>query len=178
MAMTVQGSDRIPDEALPVAQLAARMRLADGYEAIPGEGDRLRLLLAAAIATVERRSGRVTIARDVTVAGERGEGRRIALPVAPVQMLRVIEMAGGGGPVTVGGTLDTQGGIVLSDGVRQGVPLRIVVRAGYGDWEMVPGELRQAVLMLAEALDTGEPVGAAVDALIAPFRNVRIGGRR
>ena len=83
MAITVQGSDRITDEALPLAELAAQMRLPDGYDTVPGQLDRMRARLRAAIASVEARCSKILIARDVVVSGAAPGGSRVTLPVAP-----------------------------------------------------------------------------------------------
>ncbi len=181
MAMTVIDSEGIADGALPVAELAAQMRLADGFDVVPGLAARLRLRLRAAIGTVERRLGKAVIGREFTLAGPAQGGRRVVLPIAPVTGVVGVSVTRDGVPVLLGQAVVEEDCdhpvIVLPQSVGQGEWLRLTVQAGYGPWEAVPVDLRQAVLLTAEALDAGEGygLGEAAQALLAPFRSVRIG---
>lgn len=184
MAMTVMDSQGIADEMLPVEDLAAQMRLADGYDDVPGLSARLRLRLRAAIGTVERRLGKALIGREFVLSGIAGGGRRVVLPIAPVDAVVSVSVTRGGVSVALGGASVTPGPVhpvaVLRQDVREGEGLRITVRAGFGPWTAVPSDLQQAVLLTAEALDAGEGhgLGETAQALLAPFRTVRIGGAR
>lgn len=181
MAMTVIDSQGIADEMLPVAQLAAQMRLPDGYEEIPGLSARLGLRLRAAIGSVERRLGKALIGREFVLSGPAQGGRRIVLPIAPVEDVVGVSVSRNGVPVSLGDAVVERDAhhpvIVLPHSVGQGEWLLITVLAGYGAWDAVPDELQQAVLLTAEALDAGEGHGLAeaAEALLAPFRSVRIG---
>jgi len=84
MAIRVQTGQAIADEALPVAELAAQMRLPDRYEDVPGMTDRLCLRLRSAIAVVERRLGKALIQREFVLTGVSEGGDVAALPIAPV----------------------------------------------------------------------------------------------
>lgn len=180
MVLMVLETEALADGALPVQQLAANMRLADGYAAVPGQEERLRLRLRAAIGAIERRLGRVLIDREVVLTGSGGSDR-IAVPVRPVNSLVLVEEIGAGPWSAVAGARleeDATGvALVLPGAPSDASRLRVVVRAGYGAWDDVPSELGQAVLGWAEALDLGEPVPAEVERLLGPWRLLRLGGR-
>lgn len=184
MAMTVIDSQGIADEMLPVEQLAAQMRLADGVDEVPGLAARLRLRLRAAIGTVERRLGKAVIGREFVLSGMAQGGRRVVLPIAPVDEVVGVSVTRDGVPIDLGtATVEPDTDcpvVVLPYPVGQGEWLRITVRAGFGPWNAVPDDLQQAVLLTAEALDAGEGHGLseAAAALLAPFRTIRIGGTR
>ncbi len=179
MAMMVLSQEGIADDALPVAALAAQMRLPDLWDAVPSQVDRLRQRLRAAISMVETRSGRLLIARDVILGGEAPGGNCVPVPLLPVSDHLGAEI--GGVAVT---TLRVENGlsgpvIVLARSVSGGVRITVRVRAGYETWAEVPDGLAQAVLVLAEALDMGtlDAVEGTARALIGPYRLRRIGGR-
>lgn len=184
MAMTVIDSEGIADEMLPVEQLAAQMRLADGYDDVPGLSARLRLRLRAAIGTVERQLGKALIGREFTFSGTAGGGRKVVLPMAPVNSVVSVSVTRNGASIPLGKALvapyAVRPVVTLEQAVAEGEWLRITVVAGYGPWSAVPDDLQQAVLLTAEALDAGEGngLGEAAQALLAPFRNVRLGGAR
>lgn len=181
MAMTVIDPGRVADEMLPVAELAVQMRLADGVAASPDQADRLRLRLRAAIDAVERRIGKVLIAREMVLVGNVEDGRRTRLPVAPVEALLAATVRRGEADLTLGpGAVEIDAHrpvAVLPASVRGTEIVRLTVRAGFGSWSAVPDALRQAVLLTAEALDAGEEPGlvGTVEALLAPFREIRLG---
>lgn len=180
MTMMVQGSEEIAEGALPVADLASALRLPDGYETVPGQMARLQARLRAAIETVEARSGKILLARTVTLTGSATGGGRAALPVAPVAEVVAASMRHGPESIALGGAyVEPQVHrpvLVLGRDVRAGTTLTVTIAAGYSTWEQVPAPLREAVLILAGGLDSGEDVAGAVDTLIAPYRLRRIGG--
>lgn len=181
MAMMVQGSDGIDDGALPVAELAASMRLADGYDTVPGQVERMRARLQAAIATVERRTGKALIARNFVLHGTAEAGSRVSVPVSPVSAVVSVAVQIGSATVDLGDASvephPHRSVVVLSQSVRSGARLTMTVTGGYGAWAQVPAPLAEAVLSLAEQLDRGEAAPEQVDGLIFPFRELRIGGR-
>ncbi len=182
MAMMVQGSDEIADEAVPVADLAMSMRLPDGYDAVPGQVARLRSRLRAAIVTVERRTGRALIARTFTLEGTAPGGRGVPLPIGPVAAVTSAEVRSGTGAVPL--SVDAVEGYphrpvaMLRQALVEGSRITMTMEAGYSVWAQVPEPLREAVLHLAEALDMGEADATPrLEGLIAPYRRLRIGGR-
>lgn len=181
MALTVIEMGEVPDEALPVGELAAQMRLADGATDDPAQAPRLRSRLRAAIDEAERRTGKVLVMRRAVLVGYSSDARRVSLPISPVGRVMDATVQRGGADVVLGG-VDVEAGTyrpaaVLADPVRDTEFLTLTVEAGYGAWEAVPPGIRQAVLLIAEALDAGEgevltPMAAT---LLAPHRLVRIG---
>lgn len=180
MTMMVQGSEEIAEVALPVADLVAALRLPDGYETVPGQMARLQARLRAAVETVEARSGKILLARQVTLTGGATGSGREALPVAPIAEVVSATMRQGPDDVALpDARLEPQGHrpvLVLGRHVRAGTALKVTVEAGYSAWAQVPAPLREAVLTFARGLDGGEDVAGTVDALIAPYRLRRIGG--
>ncbi len=181
MAMMVQGSERIADADLPVAELAALMRLPDGYGDIPGQTGRLQAGLRAAIETIEARTGRILVARDVTLVGGAEGGARVTLGLVPVQSVRSIVARGVGGSIDLGPATVEAGAhtttLALSRSVGAGTDLILTVAAGYSSWQQLPSPLREAVLLSARDIEEGVRDGAAqISCLISPYRPRRIGG--
>ncbi|CTQ50910.1 head-tail connector protein [Jannaschia donghaensis] len=180
MAMIVQGSDGITEEALPVADLAACLRLMDGYDTVPGQMARLRSRLRAAITMVEGRTGHVLVARDLQLTGAAQGGFREIVPLSPLVAVTRAEVRQGLVSVDLGAaTIEPhphRPTIVFARAVQPGAILSVAVTAGYSAWEQVPAPLREAVLAMAQGLDGAENMTATTEALIAPYRAMRIGG--
>lgn len=182
MAMTVIETATIADGALPVDRLAGQMRLADGVTTDSEQSTRLRLRLRAAIDMIERKIGRVLLSRSVTVGGTTADGRRLSLPIGPVSSVLDAWVDRGGVNVDLPGSTIEQSShravVVLALPVRQDEFVRLTLSAGYGDWPDLPDGLSQAVLLTAEALDggAGDVLTPMALALLAPYRDVRIGG--
>ncbi|MFD1912138.1 head-tail connector protein [Halodurantibacterium flavum] len=193
--MMLKELSAVPDAALPVEAFRAHLRLGSGFAAPAagtGEDALLRAHLRAAIAAVEARTGKVLLSR--TFEWKIAEWREVdeqALPLAPVAEVAVIE------------TVDRHGEarmalphrwrliedmhrprIVAVGYMLPGIPTRGHARveflAGFGGWEDVPADLRQAVLMLgAQYHDDRAGEGAmpaAVGALVERWRTVRTFG--
>lgn len=183
----------VPPEALPVADLAEHLRLASGFAPDPAQDSLLRGVLRAAIAAIEARTSKAVLRRDfrLTLAAWRDLGEQ-ALPVAPVTAvaaLRIVdrmEQAVAADPTGWRLVPDTHRPLVRSVGftlptIPVGGRAEIDFSAGYGAvWAEVPGDLKQAVLLLAaefhdnRAGDRGMP--EAVAGLVAPYRHVRLWG--
>jgi uncharacterized phiE125 gp8 family phage protein len=183
----------VPPEALPVADLAEHLRLASGFAPDPAQDARLRGVLRAALAAIEARTSKAILRRDfrLALAAWRDLGEQ-ALPVAPVtavDALRIVdrlEQAVTADPVGWRLVADTHRPLVRSVGftlptIPVGGRAEIDFTAGYGaTWAEVPGDLKQAVLLLATAFHDN-PAGErgmpeAVAALVAPYRHVRLWG--
>ncbi|MGB3555854.1 MAG: hypothetical protein WBA25_14585 [Jannaschia sp.] len=182
MGLKVLESGATADAALPVAQLAAQMRLPEGYAAVPGQDERLRLRLRAAIGSLEMRLGRAMLPRDVTLSGT-GEGSvEIALPLTQItSLIAVEEIADGTATPLEGAWIEADGGtalLILPEIVGRSTMLRVTVRVGPVSWDDVPAPLAQAALLSAETLDAGEDpaTAATITSLVAPWRRIRIGG--
>jgi uncharacterized phiE125 gp8 family phage protein len=180
---------------VPLAEFAAHLRLGYGFADDGSEDALLDLYLRHAIAVVEARTGQALVARPyvLQVAGWNRHGH-LVLPVGPVGGIDRLRFVRAGGRVEL-----SPGEWALEPGrARQrltgagGGPLRPVPHgalaeleftAGHAQaWDEVPGDLRQAVLMLAAHYyenrhgELGEEavLPAAVGAILAPHRPARI----
>ena len=150
--------------SLPVAALRGHLRMGSGFELVEDAAEDAALagFLRAAIATVEARTGKVLLTR---VFRMRLEDWRDPcgqpLPLAPALSVETVEMTDSAGKLTpVPADLwrlvpDNQRPILAPTGSGlPAVPLGgfVTVRfaAGFGtSWDRVPGDLAQAVMMLA-----------------------------
>ncbi len=186
----------LADTALPVDELRAYLRLGSGFDlAVNVEEDRaLAGFLRAAMATIEGRTGKVLLRRTYRMVLEDWRDRAgQALPMAPVSGVTAVEIEGAGGTQRI---LPAGSWHLVEDAMRPVIRPRsgllpvvpeggnVVIRftAGFADsWSGVPGDLAQAVLMLAARYyeDRGDDgAGLAlprgVSALIERWRAVRI----
>ena len=189
----------VPDAALPLAEFRAHLRLGTGFGEDSLQEPVLRGFLRAAIAAVEARTGKVLITRAFTwtLASWRDPFAQV-LPVAPVRSLTriaCVDRSGIAEDVDAGQyrlEQDTHrprlrpNGTVLPMIPRDGSVV-IYFDAGYGpDWQDIPADLSQAVLLLAAhyyefrhetTLGNGcMPFG--VTSLIARYKNMRLAAGR
>jgi len=184
----------VPDAALPVQAMKDHLRLGSGFADDGMQDALIRGYLRAALAAVEARIGKALILRDFMLALNRWrDGAAQPLPVAPVAaVVSVTVVDEDGVPVAVPSArwrlegdlhrpkLMARG--VLLPEVPEGGRAEVVFEAGFGAWEAVPADLRQAVMMLAaqyhelrhEAGVAAMPFG--VMALIERWRTVRVLG--
>lgn len=149
---------------LPVAALRQHLRIGSGFElaANAAEDAALAGFLRAAIAAVEARTGKVLLTRRFRMRIEDWRDREVQpLPLAPVLSLEAVEIDDGDGGVTAVMPADlrlipdNQRPVIVPRGaLLPAVPERgfvtVTFTAGFGtDWESVPADLGQAVLMLA-----------------------------
>lgn len=189
-----------PAASVPVRAFAEHLRLGRGF-ADDGSLDAvLELYLRAAMAAVEARIGRALIARPFlwTVPRWRGETSQ-TLPVGPVRSVESVALVDAEGEAS---ELDATVWSVVRDSQRPrlvgrfGRALPRIPRSGHAEvrftagfaeeWEGVPADLRQAVLLLAahyfetrsesEATPGTMPFG--VLALLESYRALRLGGGR
>ncbi len=186
----------IPDAALPVEAFKAHLRLGSGFG--PGDVQDAVLLsfMRAAIAAVEGRTNKVLLERGFaqTVTQWRSTLGHV-LPLAPVVALTQIERVDHLGMRT---DIDLAGFWLERDShtprvrpagtalpqVPAGGSIVAHFNAGFAaDWDGIPSDLRQAVLMLAAHYyeyrhDTGLSDGCTpfgVSSLIERYKAVRIG---
>lgn len=182
--------------ALPVAALKSHLRMGTGFEPVADatEDAALAGFLRAAIATVEARTGKVLLTRVFRLRLE--DWRDPAgqpLPLAPALSIQSVEMTDRAGTVTpVPASAwrlipDNQRPILAPTGtslptVPFGGSVTVRFEAGFGtSWDAVPGDLAQAVLMLAaryyedRGFDGGQNLALphGVGALIERWRAVR-----
>lgn len=184
----------VPDAALPVARLRDHLRLGRGFGPDAGMDALLAEMLRAALAGVERRTGKAVLIRDfmwqVTAWRDRAAQ---PLPLAPVVSVDGIVMRRAGGEAV---TLGAETYRVIADAHRpvlQGIPFlpvlsggdlaEVTLTAGYGGaFTDLPPDLGQAVIALAAHLYESRGRGlddfvpGRVLEMIAPYRSVRLFG--
>lgn len=184
----------VPDAALPVQAMKDHLRLGSGFADDGMQDALIRGYVRSAMAAVEGRIGKALILREflLTLVRWRDAGAQ-PLPVAPVVAVASVTVVDAAGvPVAVPVSrwrleadmhrpkLMAKG--VLLPEVPVGGRAEVVFEAGFGGWEAVPADLRQAVMMLAaqyhelrhEAGVAAMPFG--VMALIERWRTVRVLG--
>jgi len=186
----------VPDAALPVAALKAHLRMGTGFAEDTLQDAVLGSFLRAATAAIEARTGKVLLEREFTlVVSALRNMQALSLTVAPVTAIADVQLVTRSGiQQAVNASVywlerDAQvprlrATAACLPGPETGGELRVRFLAGYGpEWEDVPADMQQAVLMLAAhyyeyrhdtALGTGcMPFG--VTALIERFRVMRTG---
>lgn len=180
---------------IPLAEFATHLRLGHGFADDGSEDALLDLYLRHAIAVVEARTGQALVARPyvLQVSGWNRHGH-LVLPVGPVAAVDRVRFVRAGGTVALspnewalepGRTRQrltgTGGGALRA--VPHGALAEIEFAAGHADaWAAVPGDLRQAVMMLAAHYyenrhgELGEEAALppAVGAILAPHRPARL----
>ncbi len=186
----------VPDAALPVAVFKAHLRMGTGFAQDTLQDAVLGSFLRAALTAVEARTGKALIEREftLTVTALR-DPAALPLMLAPVTVIAGVSRVSRGGAeqeVDAGAfwlERDAHGPRVRATGaclptIEAGGELRVRFLAGYGpEWDDVPADLQQAVLLLAAhyyeyrhdtALDSRcMPFG--VSSLIERYRAMRLG---
>lgn len=191
--------DRVPDEALPLAQLRAQLRLGTGFSDDGLQDDLLRMALRAAMTLIETHCTKALLQRQFELRAETWQDPQMqTLPRAPVREIVQVSHTDGDGteqiapPETYRLVEDTHRPELRARGTslpggRSGGQRRVVFSAGYGPvWSDLPEDLAMAVLQLAVQFyerrggeDDPVPLPAAVIRLLAPYRNLRlVGGSR
>jgi uncharacterized phiE125 gp8 family phage protein len=186
----------VPDAALPVAALKAHLRMGSGFAEDTLQDAVLGSFLRAAMAAIEARTGKVLIAREFTlVVSALGAADALALTVAPVTVIADVQRVTRSGIEQLvnaglywlerdGHTPRLRATGASLPAPETGGELRVRFLAGYGpEWEDVPADMQQAVLMLAAhyyeyrhdtALSDGcMPFG--VTSLIERYSTLRLG---
>lgn len=193
--MMLSEENRVPPEALPLDAFKAHLRLGTGFAESDLQDTVLESFLRAAMSAIEARTGKILIARSFTwtITSWRDDTGQ-ALPVAPVTAIADVTYVKRNGDETPLAenfyqlAEDAQRPRLLPvAGVLPAVPtggsVRIAFEAGFGaDWEDLPGDMAQAVLLLAahyyeyrNETSMGEnqmPFG--VSSLIDRYRTVRL----
>ncbi len=178
--------------ALPVRAMTEHLRLGTGFSDDGMQDALIETYLRAAIATLEGRIGKALLARRfrLTLGRWRGYGPQV-LPMAPV--VRVVSLTVAGREVLDERVrllvdlhrpmVDVRGGFPI---IPEGQQAVVVFEAGFGDWDAVPHDLQQAVMLLAaEYHEVRHEAGLRVAALpmqvatlIERWRTVRLLGGR
>lgn len=186
----------VPLSALPIDAFRMHLRLSSGFADDTTQDALLEQYLRAAIATVEGRTGRALLARDFTLRLTRWRSDcGQVLPVAPVSAVASVTLVNREGAST---PVDPARYTLQADGPRPRlVPMGsilppiptggqavVTLTAGFGIWDDVPADLRQAVFLLAaqsyESRDGGasEDMDFGVRTLLERWRDLRLGGQR
>ena len=181
MTLTITDRGDVPDAALPLAELAALLRLPNAWESEDGRAGRLRHLLRAALRDIEARTGRVLLRQEVRLQGHAAGGTDIGVPVRPAEQVVSLRVDGQAvAPIRYRLRADGQNVVLVMDrALRAGAGVELVVLAGHAAWADVPATLAEAVLLTAEAFDVGprevSHESGLIGALLAPFRTRRLG---
>ena len=186
----------VPDAALPVAALKAHLRMGTGFADDTLQDAVLGSFLRAALAAVEARTGKALLEREFTLAvTSLRNADALPLGVAPVTVLVDVQLVSRSGIEQAvnasvywlerdGHSPCLRAAAACLPAPETGGELRVRFLAGYGpEWDDVPSDLQQAVLMLAAhyyeyrhdtALSDGcMPFG--VTSLIERYRVMRLG---
>lgn len=180
----------------PLTEVAAHLRLAQGFEGETAAIAALEPYARAAVAAVEGMTGKALSRRRFLWTESRWRDvREAAAPVAPVAQVLAVTVVTADGARTA---VDPSRYALTSDDLRscligaRGGPLpaipsggraEIEISAGYGDdWSDVPADLGQAVLMLCAHYHEQRHVAAepareapfGVRAIVARHREVRL----
>lgn len=184
----------VSSAVLPVDDLADHLRLSRGFADDGVQDAQLEACLRAALSTIEARIGKALFERRfaLTLTGWHGLSEHI-LPLAPVETIDSVKIINRAGSETL---IDPDAYRLRMDRHRpalianatslpnpsQGGSIEIEFTAGFGDqWASIPGDLRQAVLILASAywgqdLDLEAGMPAPVSVLLEPHRPLRLRG--
>ncbi|WP_300029395.1 head-tail connector protein [uncultured Roseobacter sp.] len=186
----------VPDGTLPVEDFKAHLRLGTGFGQDTAQDEVLAGFLRAAIGAVEARTGKVLITRSFgwSLSSWRNHDAQ-GLPLAPVMAINGVTIVARDGSETIAPSetywleRDSQRPRLRATGsslpaIPENGSVTIRFEAGFGPvWEVVPPDLRQAVMLLAAhyyeyrnetSLSDGcMPFG--VTSLIERYRIMRIG---
>lgn len=186
----------VPQAVLPVAEFKDHLRLGTGFTDDGAQDALAESYLRAAMAAIEGRIGKALIARDFVL--ELSEWRwpeAQALPLAPVGAVASVTVRDRAGlPDVIAATRyqlvrDAQRPKIVATGaLLPGIPVggtvEVVFTAGFGPaWADVPGDLAQAVFLLAaqyhefrHEAGQAQAMPFGVLALIERWRTVRVLG--
>lgn len=186
----------VPDLALPIAAFKAHMRMGTGFAEDTLQEAVLGSFIRAAMAAIEARTGKVLIEREFTLSvTSLADSASLGLTVAPVTVIADVQRVSRSGAQQVVDAdvywleRDTHTPRLKAAGADLPAPetggeLRVRFLAGYGpEWDDVPLDMQQAVLMLAAHYyeyrhDTALAAGCmpfGVTSLIERFRVMRLG---
>lgn len=195
--MMLTEQTQIANATLPVQQFKDHLRLGSGFADISLQDGLLQAYLRSAIAAIEKRIGKVILARRFMLTLEDWRHRSAqSLPVAPVTAIVSVGLRDAANVETLLAQTsyrlvqDTHRPKVAANGILLPSPvdggrIEVVFDAGFGaTWDLVPPDLAQAVLLLAaqyyedrhqaEASQNGVP--GVVQNLIERWRVVRVLG--
>ena len=188
---------QVPDAALPVTQFRAQLQLGTGFADDGFQDPVLIPMLRAAMAAIEADTSKVLLERSYKyVRTAWRDLARLALPVAPVTRIESFTITDIEGAETLIAPAryrlieDGQRPEIVATGwalptIPVGGTAEVVFDAGFGpSWDAVPGDLAQAVLMLAAhyydnrgaMTERGRPLPEGIARLVARHRVIRLFG--
>ena len=188
----------LPDEALPVEEFRAHLRLGTGFGQETLQDEVLVAFLRAAIAAIEGQTGKSLIIREYDmIVSAWLDPMAQPLPIAPITTLGELVLIDRDGietpvdSVEFALKLDMSRPVLRPVGARLPlIPLigsaRLRFKAGLAaEWRELPADLGQAVLLLAayyyeqrsESGGGGGWMPYGVTSLLRRFRNVRLSAR-
>ena len=184
----------VPGAELPVAELADHLRLARGFSDDGSQDGQLEGCLRAALSGIEARIGKALFQRRfvLTLMAWHAADTH-ALPLAPIRSIDSVKLITRAGAETlVDAALyrlqpDGHRPVLVATGASLPTPslggtIEVEFTAGHAaEWSGIPGDLRQAVLILAgeywgQNMDAQAGIPFAVSVLLEPHRPVRLRG--
>src|SRR5690625_307710 len=183
-----------PADLEPVlGEVISHLRLGFGFADDGAEDALLLRYLGSAISAIEAETGQALLTREflLRIGGWDGQGR-LVLPIGPVTEIAAIRFVRGSEVVPVEparwALMPGRSRQILSGPaggplppVPRGAEIEVSFTAGHAEnWADIPGELQQAVLMLAGVYyehrhgDAPSAMPPGVTALIRPYRPMRI----
>ncbi len=186
--------ERFPDAALPLDACKVHLRLGSGFVDDGGQDGLILRYLRAAILAVEARIGKALLSRSYRLRlPDWADGHEQVLPIAPVRHVTAVRLIGRDDAVE---EVDPGRYALSQDQHRPrlvpkgwllpspptGGAVEVTFEAGFGsDWQEVPADLAQAVMLLTAQYHEGRlgtAQGAAmpfgVMALIERWRILRV----
>jgi uncharacterized phiE125 gp8 family phage protein len=194
--MTLTELAPLTDAALPVAGFRAHLRLGTGFADSASQDAALAGFLRAAIGVIEGRTGKALVVRGfrLTVNQWRWPDSQ-ALPLAPVVAVSALTLFNAQGQGTAADPARwrlvadmARPRIVAAGSMLPTIPsngrAEVTFDAGFAaTWSGVPGDLAQAVFLLAAQLYEGrtgavQDIAPPIASLLARWQPVRLGGGR
>ncbi|WP_121061887.1 head-tail connector protein [Chachezhania antarctica] len=160
--MILNELEPIPDTSLPLEPFRAHLRLGTGFGTETLQDTVLHGFLLAAIAAIEARVSKALLRRDFeAVFSDWRDPEVQVLPIAPVTQIHGVVMEDAGGATETVATTryrfepDFHSPRLRATGLElpripRGGLARVTFRAGMADdWSGLPGDMAQAVLLLA-----------------------------
>ena len=180
---------------VPLDEFKAHLRMAQGFADADAEDTLLDMYLRNAATVVEARTGKALIRREFRLqVSAWGRDGALVLPVGPVAAITSISFVRGAETISlsvaawsleVGASrqrLAGPGGTALA-AIPEGYQAELIFDAGFAAvWADVPGDLLQAVLLLAShyfenrygEAEPGQGIPISVQALLETQRPVRL----
>ena len=180
--MAMREAAPVEASELPLEELTAHLRLGTGFADDGLEAPAVERACRAALAAVESRTGRALIARPFVWRLWSSPRRGVAVaPLSPILSVGTVEVVRGGERTAATGWQAAEDALHDMPVVPLGGAIEVSLTAGIGVWSDLPGDLAEAVLLIAAALyeargGAAPEVPETADRLLAPWRRLRIGG--